>query len=246
MLHVGPHAFTDEDAERTLAQVGVLFDLLERDHAADAIALVAPHRRRAQAATDALLEEVLASGTAEGTEAALGEVWHAWRDAAAALRSSGALGGPLGGRVDALFVSGGGVPKSPVATAEVTWSGLAGDAQHDRRNHGRPWQALSLWSGEVIDALAAAGHPVAPGTAGENITVRGLPWDAVRPGVLVAVGDVIAEVWAYALPCKTIAGSFTDGHFDVIHHRHGPVSRVYAAVVEPGTIVVGDRVSLLG
>jgi MOSC domain-containing protein YiiM len=60
--------------------------------------------------------------------------------------------------------------------------------------------------------------------------------------VLLQLGEVRAVVSSYAVPCKTTAGCFTDGHFDVVHHRHGPVSRVYATVLEPGVLRVGDPV----
>jgi MOSC domain-containing protein YiiM len=60
------------------------------------------------------------------------------------------------------------------------------------------------------------------------------------PGAQLQLGEVRCEVSSYALPCKKNARWFTDGRFDVMHHRRGPVSRVYATVLEPGTIRVGD------
>ena len=121
---------------------------------------------------------------------------------------------------------------------------MLGDRQADRDNHGRPWQALCLWSTEVIDDFRAEGHPLAPGLAGENVTITGLPWARVRPGVQLRLGDVLAEVSAYAVPCRKNAAWFVDGRFDAMHHRHGPRSRVYATVLEPGTITHGAPVLL--
>ena len=86
------------------------------------------------------------------------------------------------GSVIALHRSGGGVPKDPVTEVEVSWSGVVGDVQADRRHHGRPFQALCLWSADVIDALVAEGHPVYPGAAGENITVEGVRVGHAAPG----------------------------------------------------------------
>ena len=77
------------------------------------------------------------------------------------------------GTVAQLNVSDGGVPKKPVEVAEVGDRGLVGDRQADRQHHGRPLQALCLWSVEVIDALRAEGHPIEPGLAGENVTIAG-------------------------------------------------------------------------
>ena len=62
--------------------------------------------------------------------------------------------------IHALHVSPGGVPKRPVPAAELSVLGLAGDWQTDRVHHGGPDRALCLWSLEVIEVLAAAGHPV--------------------------------------------------------------------------------------
>jgi MOSC domain-containing protein YiiM len=121
---------------------------------------------------------------------------------------------------------------------------VVGDRQADRRDHGRPFQALCLWSTEVTDELRADGHPIAPGLAGENVSLTGLPWPRVRPGARLRLGDVLAEVSSYAVPCSKNARWFTGGRFDVIHHDKGPYSRVYATVLEPGRITEGDPVLL--
>jgi MOSC domain-containing protein YiiM len=175
---------------------------------------------------------------------ALGVLWDEWRAAMVALRRAGAFGPSAVGTATALFRSEGGVPKHAEEAVEVTHAGVVGDRQHDRRHHGRPFQALCLWSTEVIDEFRAKGHPIAPGLAGENVTITGLPWPRVRPGVHLRLGDVLAEVSSYAVPCLKNAAWFDGGHFGLMHHRHGPVSRVYATVLEPGRVAVGDPVLL--
>ncbi|HZM01158.1 MAG TPA: MOSC domain-containing protein, partial [Planctomycetota bacterium] len=120
-------------------------------------------------------------------------------------------------RVVQVNVSQGGVPKRPVPAAAVTRDGLEGDRQADRRYHGGPGRAVSVWSLELIEALRAEGHPVVPGGAGENLTVAGLDWGAVRPGArLRFAGGVELEVADFAAPCQTIRGSFTGGGFERI------------------------------
>jgi MOSC domain-containing protein YiiM len=136
------------------------------------------------------------------------------------------------------------VPKRPADRVDVDENGLAGDRQAARRHHGRPWQALSLWSAEVIDAFAADGHPISYGSCGENVTVRGLPWADVRCGVRLAIGPVLAQVSLFALPCAKNAQWFTDRDFTHMHHERGPVSRVYASVLHGGEISTGDPVLL--
>lgn len=71
-----------------------------------------------------------------------------------------------------------------------------------------------------------------------------MPWHLVRPGVRLQLGTVLCEVSAFALPCAKNAGWFLNRQFDLMHHRHGPVSRVYATVIEPGAIAVGDSAVL--
>ena len=97
------------------------------------------------------------------------------------------------GRVAQLSVSGGGVPKLPVARARIGAEGMEGDRQATRRHHGRPWQALCLWSLEVIERLGREGHPIGPGLAGENVTVAGIDWAELRPGVRLRVGEALVE-----------------------------------------------------
>ena len=145
------------------------------------------------------------------------------------------------GVVAQLSASDGGVPKKAIEVAEVGDRGLVGDRQASRQHHGRPLQALCLWSTEVIDALRAEGHPIEPGAAGENVTLSGIDWSTIRPGTQLLVGDVLAEVSAWATPCKKNAQWFADGDFRRMDHdRHPGWSRAYAWVREPGTIRQGD------
>lgn len=141
----------------------------------------------------------------------------------------------------------GGVPKSPVAgPARVDWSGLTSDLQNDRANHGRPWQALCLWSAEVIDALATEGHPIGPGYAGENLTIAGLDWACVTPGQRLQAGTVTMETTPYSTPCSKNAPWFVDGNFQrMAHDLHPGWSRIYARVIEPGIVATGDSVTVL-
>lgn len=150
---------------------------------------------------------------------------------------------PHRGKVAALHVSNGGVPKQPVGAADIGWRGLAGDRQATRRHHGRIWQAVCLWSAEVIVRLAGEGHPVFPGAAGENVTVTGVDWAALRPGTRLQVGGARLEITTPAAPCVKNARWFVDRRYDRIdHERHPGVSRLYALVVAPGPVTDGDEV----
>lgn len=168
---------------------------------------------------------------------------HHLLDAGRGLSRLGVGMGRAAGRVEQINASAGGVPKLAKPAAEVGWDGVAGDRQRSRRHHGRPFQALCLWSSEVIAALAAEGHPIAPGFAGENLTLSGLDWSAMRPGTRLHIGSVVAEVSFPATPCTHQRPWFSDGDYTRIDHGVNPgIPRWYAWVREPGRIEVGDRV----
>lgn len=150
------------------------------------------------------------------------------------------------GRLESIQVSDGGVPKLPVREAAITARGLEGDRQRDLRFHGGPERAVSLYSAEAIAALAGEGHPIRPGSTGENLTVSGLPWGEVVPGAELRVGSVRLLVTAYAAPCRNIAASFAGGEFGRVSQKaHPGWSRVYARVMEEGVVRVGDPVALV-
>jgi MOSC domain-containing protein YiiM len=125
--------------------------------------------------------------------------------------------------------------------------GVAGDLQRDREHHGGPDRALCLFSMELIRALQAEGHPIAPGHIGENLTVEGLDWDAVAPGSRLLLGeDVLVEVTRYTSPCVNIRAAFTGGEYARVSQKRNPgASRVYARVLRTGAIRRGDPVRLL-
>jgi MOSC domain-containing protein YiiM len=149
-------------------------------------------------------------------------------------------------RVAFLNVSRGGVPKTPIDEALASANGLAGDKQRDRRFHGGPTRALSLYSLELVDQLAAEGHPVAPGALGENVTISGLEWTEMTVGTRLEIGGVEVELTSFAAPCKTIRKCFLDEDFSRISQKlHPGWSRVYARVLREGAIRRGDPVRLV-
>lgn len=152
----------------------------------------------------------------------------------------------LRGTIVQVNLSGGGVPKLPVLEAEVTALGLAGDRHDDREHHGGPERALCLFALERIEALRAEGHPMGPGSTGENVTIEGIDWDRVVPGSTLRLGpDVVVEVTRYTTPCKTIALTFQDRDFNRMSHLlHPGWSRVYTRVLQTGVIRPGDVVEL--
>jgi MOSC domain-containing protein YiiM len=151
-------------------------------------------------------------------------------------------------RIHQINISHGGVPKLPAHEAKVTLLGLAGDRQANTKHHGGPMRALCLYAMERITALQREGHPISPGSTGENLTLAGLDWAQVIPGTHLLLGDeVVIEITKYTLPCAKIAESFTGGEIDrMAQEQHPGWSRVYAKVLIEGCVQTGDSVYILG
>lgn len=151
------------------------------------------------------------------------------------------------GYIFQLNCSNGGVPKQPVREAQLTPTGLACDRQAKTKIHGGPERALCLYALEHITELQDEGHPIFPGSIGENVTVAGIDWNTLQPGSRLALGDeVIIEITSYANPCPTIAASFVDGKFKRISQKKHPgESRLYARVIKTGLLAVGQTVRVL-
>lgn len=254
MIHLGPYSFTNQDAARTMGNLGGLWSSMTADRpsaAVDALGRGLAERSATalglpsgtSLATIGTTARSLPSGSAT-LAPLLDDAWTTLREASDTLRAEGLLPATQRGTVTQLSSSKGGVPKLAVPSVDVDFGGVVGDVQRVRVHHGRPWQALCLFADEVIDQFRAEGHPIERGSVGENVTVTGLEWSDVRPGVRIRVGSVLALVQAYAEPCRSNARFFLGGDFHRMNVRRGPVSRVYATVLEPGRIVTGDVIEL--
>lgn len=154
----------------------------------------------------------------------------------------------MAGRVASVNVSPGGVPKLPVDSAWVGRLGLDADA-HDKPEpvHGGPDQAVCLYSVEAIERVAADGHQAFPGAYGENLTLAGIDWGALRAGDRLAIGDdgLSIELTDMAGPCQTIAHWFIDRRIARISPNLRPQdARWYARVLAEGRVAPGGRVEI--
>jgi MOSC domain-containing protein YiiM len=150
----------------------------------------------------------------------------------------------MAARIVQLARSDGGVPKQAVTEATVGERGMAGDRQAHPKIHGGPERALCLFSLEVIEKLQGEGHPIEPGSTGENVTISGLPWAALAPRMQLALGDeVLVELTRTASPCSQIAGSFADRKFKRLE-APGEM-RWYCRVLRGGTLRTGMAVQIV-
>lgn len=144
-------------------------------------------------------------------------------------------------------VSSGGVPKHGLLEARLAELGIEEDAHHNTKVHGGPDRALCVYSLEKILALQGERHPVFPGAMGENLTIAGLDWEQLEPGDRLRLGEqALVEITGYTRPCRKIAPYFLGQDPErVSQERHPGWSRLYAKVLNPGLVRVGDRVELL-
>jgi MOSC domain-containing protein YiiM len=157
------------------------------------------------------------------------------------------------GTVVQVSVSKGGIPKRAIPLAEVTETGIAGDAWRYSFHGGRR-KALLLITIEGIDELVSEGFALFPGALGENLTTRGLDRRELRLGQRLRVGDAAIELTQIRLPCGTldVYGSGIQARIydarvqacDPQSPRWG-LSGFYASVIQPGIVRPADTVALL-
>jgi MOSC domain-containing protein YiiM len=153
----------------------------------------------------------------------------------------------MDGRVLQVNVSPGGVPKLPVERAWVGELGLDGDRHRHDTVHGGPHRAVALLGIEAIERVQMDGHPIEPGSVGENLTTTGIELAGLSPGTRLAIGDrLVLEISAPANPCDVIAGSFRNGKSGRISILTHPAdSRMYARTLIEGEVRPGDSITVL-
>ena len=155
------------------------------------------------------------------------------------------VGGPIG-RVIQVSISRGGVPKLPIPVGRVGELGVEGDAHREDTVHGGPHRAVCLLALEAIERMQADGHPIEPGSAGENLTTTGVEWSLLPVGTRARIGDSLElELSDSTTPCTTQVRNFKDGNYNRMNIRlHPSDSRMYARVVTAGEVRPGDEIRL--
>ncbi len=131
--------------------------------------------------------------------------------------------------------------KGPVA---ITTLGLVDDFIGDARNHGGPDQAVYVYGGMDYDWWAERlGHPLEPGTFGDNLTISGLETAQLTIGDRLQIGSTTLEVSAARIPCSTLSRRMRDFKFAAAF-RTAERPGVYCRVIVPGNVRAGDEVGL--
>jgi len=136
--------------------------------------------------------------------------------------------------------------------------GVAGDAhagvtvQHRSRVAADPSQPnvrqVHLVHAELFDLLREAGHDVAPGDLGENVTTRGIDLLGLPVGTRLTIGGAVVTVTGLRNPCQQI-NDFQPGLLKQVLRRgdDGEVERlagVMGIVSRGGTVRPGDTIAV--
>ncbi len=136
-----------------------------------------------------------------------------------------------------------------VPSTEPRWlstTHLEGNLQADRKNHGRPDQAVLLYAAAHYPVWQAElGRPeMGPGGFGENFTIDGLTEDTACIGDIYAIGEARIQVTGPRYPCWKIERRWS---FPGLTARVAETGRTgwYCRVVDEGLVEPGIPVTVV-
>jgi MOSC domain-containing protein YiiM len=112
--------------------------------------------------------------------------------------------------------------------------GIEGDSKG-----GHPKRQINIMAFERLAALAEAGYNTEPGHMGEQIIVKGLDVESLKPGDRVQLGEGVIEITVPRTGCEK---------FEAVQGKsRAPVPQMgmMAKVVTGGTLRVGDPAAIL-
>jgi len=141
--------------------------------------------------------------------------------------------------VISINISKGGIPKHPVKSIRVLYTGLEGDG-HNHEKHYRTEQAVSIQDIERLEELSKEGYSLLSGTTGENLTVKNLKVNELPVGTILKISQgLIIELTKARKPCYVLDAIDLKLKEDIIN-RCG----MYARVVQEGAIQVNDVITV--
>lgn len=128
-----------------------------------------------------------------------------------------------------------GKKKIPINDVIITSAGLENDA------HSGNWhRQVSLLAEESIDKMRGKGLELSPGDFAENITTRGILLGDLSIGQQFCLGETELEVTQIGKECH-LGCEIRNKVGDCIMPKEG----IFARVLKPGKVVVGDRIGLI-
>jgi MOSC domain-containing protein YiiM len=139
-----------------------------------------------------------------------------------------------------------GIWKRPVVgRRRVEGVNLAGDEQHDRRVHGGPTKSLYAYAAEDYGWWAEElGHPLEPGTFGENLTTEGVDLAAAVVGERWRLGTALLRVTEPRIPCFKLGMRMGDAAF-VDRFADAARPGTYLAIDVAGDVGADDTIELV-
>ncbi|MHA6760551.1 MOSC domain-containing protein [Streptacidiphilus sp. PAMC 29251] len=125
-------------------------------------------------------------------------------------------------------------------------SALVGDEVCDQRNHGGDDQAVYAYSREELDVWERElGRALPNGVFGENLTTLGIDTTDALIGERWQVGgQLVLEVCATRIPCRTFAGWLDQARW-IKHFTQRALPGAHLRVITPGEISAGDAITVL-
>ncbi|MCI1260865.1 MAG: MOSC domain-containing protein [Tetrasphaera jenkinsii] len=144
-----------------------------------------------------------------------------------------------------------GIAKQPVDRISVSAprarkgpSGVAGDFIGNRRHHGGADQAVYAFAREELDWWATElGIDLPGGHFGENLTTTSVDVDAAVIGEVWEVGSAVLQVTGPRIPCSTFSTHMQQPRWVKRFAERGRTG-AYFAVLEPGSIAGGDKITV--
>lgn len=133
--------------------------------------------------------------------------------------------------------------RSATSPVTITVKGLSGDAVCDPKYHGGPDQAVYIYGAPDYGWWEEQlGHPIAPGTFGDNLTITEWESSSAVVGDRFHIGPVTLEVTSPRIPCSTLSRHMEDSTF-VKKFRVAERPGVYCRVLSEGTVQADDPVT---
>ncbi|MEZ6033267.1 MAG: MOSC domain-containing protein [Planctomycetaceae bacterium] len=128
----------------------------------------------------------------------------------------------------------------------VGWTGVAGDEQADRVNHGGPDKAVLAYASKHYEAWNAEFPDInfEAGGFGENLTISDFDESACCIGDNFCIGDCVLQITQPRQPCWKLSGRWQLPKLAVIVQQNGRTGW-YFRVLQEGVIEAGMDIKLV-